>query len=528
VVQRLERRTLCAATPAGFAAGGAPALSQLVVRGEVKPVGDEDWYSLGGLHAGDVITLSLSGFDAGRGTLPDPWVRLYRLASEPARPALVASDNDAGTGRDALVLRQSLPADDVYLVRAIGNFGTAGTYELSAWLEAAPPVQGGHSPGATAEVEPNGDATMARDVSAAWAAARYVSARDVSLKAGEVNDEALALRAGDVVSVVVDSTSALDAGVSVEDEAGVPLALDRGDSDRRSGDVKDAYVFAVCLPKDAVYHVKTWGNGGTAGACRVQVYLSREVAELVGRQVFYNDSAYDARSAGAGPEDDAAVAPDKVALLPGATAKLANVTNFAAGINGIFVDVKGLRREVTGEDFEFAMSAAGGDEPWVAAPQPVSISRRVGAGVEGSDRVTLVWADGSIVNRWLRVTVKSTADNDFEADDVFYFGNLPGETGDDPTGATVTAADLLATRAHHSRRTSVTDWFDFNRDGRINALDQAIARANFSRKLILISPEPSPAAASHHATVAAVPIRGSVIRRLRYEPASAVLMEIGP
>jgi hypothetical protein len=521
VVQRLERRTLCAATPAGFAAAGAPVPSQLVARGDIGAVGDEDWYSLGRLHAGDVLTLSLSGLDSGRGTLPDPWVRLYRAAAGPERPALVASDNDAGTGQDALVLRQLLPADDFYFVRAIGNGGTVGTYELSAWLEAAH-VPGGGA-GAVTEAEPDGDAAAAQDVSAAWAAARYVSSRDVSLAAGEVNDEALALRAGDVVSVVADSAAALDAGASLEDEGGVPLAIDRGDSDRRIGDVKDAYLFAVCLPKDAVYHVKTWGNGGTAGVCRVQVYLSREVAEVVGRQVFYNDSAYDGHSAGAGPEDDAAVAPDKAALRPGAAATLANVTNFASGLNGIFVDVKGLRRELTGDDFEFAMSGAGGVEPWVAAPQPVSISRRQGAGVNGSDRVALVWPDGSVVNRWLRVTVKATEDNDFPTDDVFYFGNLVGETGDDPGGATVTTADVLGTRAHQSRPTSLTDRFDFNRDGRVNALDQAIARADFSGKLVMFNADPLPAPALNDATVSAVPLRRPVMRRLRYEPATSFI-----
>jgi hypothetical protein len=521
VVQRLERRTLCAATPAGFAPAAAPANLQLVVRGAVGPVGDEDWFSLGRLHAGERISLSMSGLDSGRGPLPDPVVQLYRAAAEPARPALVASDNDAGSGYDALLLRQPLPADDVYLVRAIGNFGNAGTYELSAWLEAAQ-VPGSGGAGAAAEAEPNGDAKAAQDVSAAWAAPRYAASQDVALAAGEVRDEALALRAGDVVSVVVDSTSALDAGASLEDAGGVPLALDRGDSDRRIGDVRDAYVLAVCLPKDAVYHLKTWGNGGTAGACRVQVYLSRAVAEVVGRQVFYNNSAYDGHSA-AGPDDDAAVAPDKVALRPGAAATLANVTNFAAGINGIFVDVKGLRREVAGEDFEFSMSGTGGAEPWVAPPQPVSISRRAGAGVDGSDRLTLVWPDGSIVNRWLRVTVKAREDNDFAADDVFHFGNLVGETGDDPTDAIVTAADVLGTRAHQARPTSVTDRFDFNRDGRINALDNAIARANFSRELIMFSPRPLPAAAPNDTSAAAIPLRHAVIRRLQYQPANVLL-----
>jgi hypothetical protein len=39
----------------------------------------------------------------------------------------------------------------------------------------------------------------------------------------------------------------------------------------------------------------------------------------------------------------------------------------------------------------------------------VSVSVFAGAGVHGSDRIELIWADGAIVNQWLRVTVLATA-----------------------------------------------------------------------------------------------------------------------
>jgi hypothetical protein len=442
-VERLEPRDLCAAAPAGFAAAGSPAPGQLLLRGRIDPGADEDWYSLGRLHAGGVLSLSMSGRDSGRGTLADPWLSLYRLGTRPGQPTLVESDNDGGPGFDAM-LRQPLPADDVYLLRAKGSGpGDVGTYELSARLVGATPPGTGEGAGAAPEREPNGDLSAAQDVSAAWAAARYGSSRDVSLPAGGASDAALALRAGDVLSVLVDSASALDAGVALEDEGGNPLAVDPGDSDRRVGDVKDAYLLAYRLEKTAVYHLRVWANGGTAGVCRVQVDLSRPAAAVVGRSVFYNNSAYDGRTPGADAEDDGALAPDKAALLPGAAATLVNVTNSAEGINGIFIDVKRLGADLTREDFEFAVTEPGGAGTWMAAPQPVAISRRAGAGVDGSDRVTVVWPDGSVVNRWLRVTVKAREDNDFAADDVFYFGNLVGETGDDPSVAKVTAADVL-------------------------------------------------------------------------------------
>jgi hypothetical protein len=269
--------------------------------------------------------------------------------------------------------------------------------------------------------------------------------------------------------------------------------------------------------------VNVWGNGGTSGACRVAVYVSRATAAVVGRQVFYNNSAYDGRTAGASAEDDAAVAPDKLALRSGQAATTANVTTFSAGINGILLDVKGLRRELTVDDFEFAMTASGGGAEWAAAPAPAMIGRRAGAGVDGSDRVTLIWPDGSIVNRWLRVAVKAREDNDFAADDVFYFGNLTGDTGDDVTGAMVTANDVLRTRAHQSRQTSLIDSYDFNRDGRVNAVDQAIARANFSRSLEMLTPPPPPAVAFSNTTIVAVPLRQTRTRRSPYDPPSTLL-----
>jgi 8-oxo-dGTP pyrophosphatase MutT (NUDIX family) len=51
-------------------------------------------------------------------------------------------------------------------------------------------------------------------------------------------------------------------------------------------------------------------------------------------------------------------------------------------------------------------------------------------GVGGSDRVTLVRADGAITNQWLEVTVKPTQRTGLTTADVFYFGNLIGESSD--------------------------------------------------------------------------------------------------
>jgi hypothetical protein len=117
---------------------------------------------------------------------------------------------------------------------------------------------------------------------------------------------------------------------------------------------------------------------------------------------------------------------------------------------------------------------------WAAAPAP-TVSVRRGAGVGGSDRVTLVWPDNAIRNTWLRMTVKGTANTNGAARDVFYFGHLAGETGDGgaTTGAAVDVIDLAETRGAISRvPVPMTSRFDYNRDRRVNALDVILTRAN--------------------------------------------------
>jgi hypothetical protein len=112
--------------------------------------------------------------------------------------------------------------------------------------------------------------------------------------------------------------------------------------------------------------------------------------------------------------------------------------------------------------------------------------------------VTLTWPDGAVRNAWLRVTVKANARTGLSAPDVFYFGNLVGETGNAAPGAAaaaVEAGDLLATRrARTAGASNLPGVFDFNGDGRVNVLDEALVRSAQGRTLSL-SAAASPAAA---------------------------------
>ena len=113
---------------------------------------------------------------------------------------------------------------------------------------------------------------------------------------------------------------------------------------------------------------------------------------------------------------------------------------------------------------------------------PASISVRRGAGVNGSDRATLVWPDGAVRNTWLRVTVLDTSDTGLSSPDVFAFASLPGSTAAPAiagsgnvavpdTGLGVTWRDLLLTRRGlgRRRRVDLSSDLDHNRDRRVDA-----------------------------------------------------------
>ena len=226
-------------------------------------------------------------------------------------------------------------------------------------------------------------------------------------------------------------------------------------------------------------------------------------AEVVGRHVFYNNSTWD--DPGEGRSDDDAIAPDKVALLPGETATFANYTSYSAGINGVMVDLDGMA-DGTGlsvDDFLFHVGNNSDPAGWATAAAPSSITVRPGEGVDGSDRITLIWDDNLIEKQWLQVTVLDTANTGLLEPDVFVFGNAIGESGNSTSDARVNAFDMLAARDNQRDPAPIDFFVDFNRDARVDNADVVIARNNFTHSqnaLLLITvpaskamvvPEPS-------------------------------------
>lgn len=208
-----------------------------------------------------------------------------------------------------------------------------------------------------------------------------------------------------------------------------------------------------------------------------------------------------------GPEcshgrSNAAVATDKVPMLPGQTADYSNVSSFQNGITGIFVDISNVPvpANITAADFEFTVGNSStpgtGSSPgtgWAALGTAPTVTLFSGAGVNGSSRYALTWPAGTISGKWLQVTVKSDTNTGLAKPDVFYFGSAPGESGNTTTDFRVSAADELAARNDphdFANRAPITDPNDFNRDSFVNGGDEVAARGgstDFATALKVIS-----------------------------------------
>ena len=233
------------------------------------------------------------------------------------------------------------------------------------------------------------------------------------------------------------------------------------------------------------------------------------VSAVEGRHIFYENSSYDdpdgsgpLTGAGANASDDGAIA-DKQPLIPGVSGNSAtfdNYTSYSRGINGIMVDIAGLPMVPTlltiAEFFEFRV---GNDNTftapgWTDAPVPMDLKVRLGEGDANSDRVTIIWADNAIQKQWLEVTVLANASTGLTSEDVHYWGNYVGETGNSTLNAAVDLLDRILVRDNQTNflnPADITNPYDFNRDESVDLLDRIFVRdnqSNFLTELVLISP----------------------------------------
>ena len=249
-------------------------------------------------------------------------------------------------------------------------------------------------------------------------------------------------------------------------------------------------------------------------------------AEVVARHVFYNNSGYDGRDPAANAADDAAIAPNKTMLRPGQVPGFPNVTTFPGGVNGVMLDVRGFPPFIpSAYPIQFDVASSPDSANWTMAPSPLSVTLRPGAGVGGSDRVSFIFADGAIKNRWLRGTIPGGPESGLGFPDVFYVGNLVGDTGNAAPGAAprVDAGDVIEVRkAYRSTDPATVFRLDINQDRRVNIDDLAWVRRNMGRSLQFASAPPIGVAPTGSTPSRLAPRRRPVIDALFSPPASVL------
>jgi hypothetical protein len=237
----------------------------------------------------------------------------------------------------------------------------------------------------------------------------------------------------------------------------------------------------------------------------------------VGRWLFYEGSSHYDVTNGQFPgySNDNALATDKQALVAGAgNATFVNLSSYSRGINGVMIDVQGLPSGSTLAPADFVFRVGNDNSPlsWAVAPAPLAISIRPDAGVSGSDRLELFWANNAIEKQWLQIVVLATESTGLNVPDVFYFGHALADSGlgNLSTHAIVNTTDELAARNNPAsliNNIPITNLYDFNRDGQVNATDQLLVRNNAT----------SLATATRWINIDSVSVSGVVGRHLFYE-----------
>lgn len=284
------------------------------------------------------------------------------------------------------------------------------------------------------------------------------------------------------------------------DEGGLSLASGRLRLDGSVIDTPLPGVYPLTAPSTPGSHTVSYevmDDEGTWSSPVSEAFtVEAATATIVDRQIFYSNSSFD------GVDDDMAIASDKRALLPGETASFTNYTSYSRGINGIMVDVSDIQGAPALSDFEFRIGNDDNPSGWeqLTAPRLPNIDVVLDGGGVGVERIVLTWADNEIENTWLEVTVLSNANGGgmgLTQDEVFYFGNAIGETGNDGGNAFVDGSDYAAVRddPHNFLNPAPIDNpHDFNRDKFVDGSDLAIVRdnnTNFLNDLNLIEVPPS-------------------------------------
>ncbi|HEY1378459.1 MAG TPA: M36 family metallopeptidase, partial [Gemmataceae bacterium] len=263
--------TTATATTAGtYAAAATGSLYQIALTGSLGSSGDLDYFNIGPMQAGDVLTVTLSGSPSGRGAASDGLVRLYRSGAT----ANVIQDDDSGPGFDSLIYRFTITTSDNYYIRAASANSSAavGAYQIAALLEntGAAPATGGT---ATAEVEANDTKGTATNVANAWRPVAYTATAAGTITSGDTDLYSYQFTAGDVVTLVARSASGLAPQAALLNAAGAVIASEDGTSTvAGAGGLSPIYGYVI--PTTGTYYFRVTAASGTTGGYTAEVTLS--------------------------------------------------------------------------------------------------------------------------------------------------------------------------------------------------------------------------------------------------------------
>lgn len=168
----------------------------------------------------------------------------------------------------------------------------------------------------------------------------------------------------------------------------------------------------------------------------------------------------------------------------------AQVINTTRGINGLMfiLDRQGNPATLGPNDFVFQMSPQGvfsttEHPPLVWEPVPVmpSVNMNPSAPLE----VLIQWPDQTLMNRWLRVTIKANSNTGLPQPLTYYIGHLLGETAGGASNGefTVLVADILAVREALSTTVTASSVLDLDKSGTVLVSDILAVRNNLSQRL---------------------------------------------
>jgi extracellular elastinolytic metalloproteinase len=268
--------TTATATPADtYSSVPNNGLYQLGISGNLSSSTDADYFNIGPMQVGDVLTISESGNNSGgRGTLNDSLVQLYRAGTS----TVVTSDDDSGPGtgsggHDSLIYQFTITVADTYYVRA-SRFSSSvnGTYQLGIVLQnsGTAPATGGTF---TTETEPNDSVAAANNASGSWRPVNYFATASGAVAASDTDIYSYQFSAGDLISFVTQSTSTLAPTAALLNSAGTTIASDNGTSTVAvAGGFAPLYSYVI--PTTGTYYLSVGGSSSTTGSYTAGVMLS--------------------------------------------------------------------------------------------------------------------------------------------------------------------------------------------------------------------------------------------------------------